>query len=625
MADVFISYARLDADRVRPVSAALHAAGLDVWWDPSAPLEPEAAARDPKLVSAPAVLVLWSAAARNADHVLLEAVTAMGGGKLIQARMDDVSPPSPFDRLPVHDLSGWDGSPSGPAWTGLRTALQEVMTSPDAGSAFRAQPRSSSRRATYLDKPRLAPGPFLILLGALIILGGAAGWTVAPPVWRATVASRLLRTAPPEPQAASLEGPRVSVSGETPATEGNEDANLAAQAALRSADLTRPEDLRAIATGYPGTESAETARARLRAIDAQWWGEAVLRDTEEGYLAYLEVFSEDTSIPGLRAREAAERIVQLGVERSQAVSDIRRALKELGFDPGEGDDTATEEVSKALKSALAGTGRAPPDLARAAPRDLRALSDFIRSRSGRITPSASPRADAGGGADAAAWRRAIAADTAMAYEDYLESYPAGGQAVAAREALDRLREPAPFGVTGLDPDLRRAVLTARSAGVAALERAQLARARAASAEALTAGERGSLSAGGDREDAGAYRGELAEGRAEGLGVSELGAEAPAKASGALRYEGEHSAGARIGLGVTYFRSGETFAGRIGPDGGGSGVLRYGDGRRYEGEVRSGRRSGLGVMWTASGQAEGAGRWRDDDLTVARGGEASREP
>ena len=33
MADVFVSYKKSDADRVRPLVAHLRAAGLDVWWD----------------------------------------------------------------------------------------------------------------------------------------------------------------------------------------------------------------------------------------------------------------------------------------------------------------------------------------------------------------------------------------------------------------------------------------------------------------------------------------------------------------------------------------------------------------------------------------------------------------
>jgi hypothetical protein len=43
MADVFLSYKREDAARVRKLVAALREAGLDVWWDedipPSAPWE----------------------------------------------------------------------------------------------------------------------------------------------------------------------------------------------------------------------------------------------------------------------------------------------------------------------------------------------------------------------------------------------------------------------------------------------------------------------------------------------------------------------------------------------------------------------------------------------------------
>src|SRR5438270_691455 len=57
MADVFISYKREDAARVRKLVAALREAGLDVWWDedipPSAPWEATMARPTPELAVLP--------------------------------------------------------------------------------------------------------------------------------------------------------------------------------------------------------------------------------------------------------------------------------------------------------------------------------------------------------------------------------------------------------------------------------------------------------------------------------------------------------------------------------------------------------------------------------------------
>src|SRR5438093_13360060 len=63
MPDVFLSYKREDAARVRKLVAALREAGLDVWWDedipPSAPWE---ATIESALADAKAVIVCWSPA-----------------------------------------------------------------------------------------------------------------------------------------------------------------------------------------------------------------------------------------------------------------------------------------------------------------------------------------------------------------------------------------------------------------------------------------------------------------------------------------------------------------------------------------------------------------------------------
>ena len=67
MADVFISYKREDAARVRKLVAALRAVELDVWWDedipPSAPWE---ATIEKALAGAKAVIVCWSSASSSA-------------------------------------------------------------------------------------------------------------------------------------------------------------------------------------------------------------------------------------------------------------------------------------------------------------------------------------------------------------------------------------------------------------------------------------------------------------------------------------------------------------------------------------------------------------------------------
>ena len=63
MADVFISYKREDAARVRKLVAALRDAGLDVWWDEDIPASaPWEATIERALADAKEVIVCWSPA-----------------------------------------------------------------------------------------------------------------------------------------------------------------------------------------------------------------------------------------------------------------------------------------------------------------------------------------------------------------------------------------------------------------------------------------------------------------------------------------------------------------------------------------------------------------------------------
>ena len=63
MANVFLSYARRDRERVLALASALEREGLSVWWDPN--LVPGKRFRDiiaRELSAADAVIVVWTAA-----------------------------------------------------------------------------------------------------------------------------------------------------------------------------------------------------------------------------------------------------------------------------------------------------------------------------------------------------------------------------------------------------------------------------------------------------------------------------------------------------------------------------------------------------------------------------------
>ena len=115
MADVFLSYKREDAAKVRKLVAALREAGLNVWWDedipPSAPWETTI---EKALADAKSVIVCWSPDAVASENVRSEARVARQDGRLIQVFLKPCTPPLFFGERQGVDLSSWRGRADDP-------------------------------------------------------------------------------------------------------------------------------------------------------------------------------------------------------------------------------------------------------------------------------------------------------------------------------------------------------------------------------------------------------------------------------------------------------------------------------------------------------------------------------
>src|SRR5262245_45440410 len=108
MADIFISYAREDRERVLPLADALSAHGWSVWWD----REIQAGkAFDEVIASALAdarcVVVVWSRQSVASNWVRDEAEEGRRRGILIPVLFDETHPPLGFGRIQFVDLSDW--------------------------------------------------------------------------------------------------------------------------------------------------------------------------------------------------------------------------------------------------------------------------------------------------------------------------------------------------------------------------------------------------------------------------------------------------------------------------------------------------------------------------------------
>jgi hypothetical protein len=94
MADVFISYARSDRERVAPLVAAIQAQGWTVWWDPEIdPGQEFDRLIAAELKAAAAVLVVWTPDSVTSRWVRGEAREGADRGILVPVRFEAASLP----------------------------------------------------------------------------------------------------------------------------------------------------------------------------------------------------------------------------------------------------------------------------------------------------------------------------------------------------------------------------------------------------------------------------------------------------------------------------------------------------------------------------------------------------
>lgn len=289
-----------------------------------------------------------------------------------------------------------------------------------------------------------------------------------------------------------------------------------------------------------------------------------------------------------------------------------------------------------------------------APIDARTRTE-IEAREAKAIEAATSAAQARGAAEmeAKAWTAAQSANTAAAYEFYLQAFPNGLFHAEAETAKARLvvaaatpTTPAtavltskplakPFDLAALHPTIASAAATARKIADAADDRlaeaeqtASRAQAAAEQAKARQKGFETIAFKNGDRYDGAVarrqpnglgvftqgqerFQGQLVDGRWSGVGVYEYAASGGDKP---VRYGGEVQAGRLTGTGVAQLKDGARLSGAM-SDGtlNGYGIETFPDGRRLEGEFKNGAANGYCVLWSAEGHVIEAGRYETGAL------------
>ncbi|MBX3430498.1 MAG: toll/interleukin-1 receptor domain-containing protein [Hyphomonadaceae bacterium] len=136
MADIFISYASEDRNRVRPLAEALQQRGFNVWWDRSlAAGQDYTAIIEKELRDAKAVIVLWTQSSANSTFVRDEAGRARDEGRLVPVMLDNVQIPLGFGAFQAEDFTRWNGGANAPQMQLLVEVLSAKLSGREVNSS----------------------------------------------------------------------------------------------------------------------------------------------------------------------------------------------------------------------------------------------------------------------------------------------------------------------------------------------------------------------------------------------------------------------------------------------------------------------------------------------------------
>ena len=176
MSEIFISYARSTESQALRVEAALCALGYSVWRDNQLlPHRAYSRVLAERLNEAKAVLVLWSHDAIDSDWVRSEANQGRAGNKLVQASVDGVRPPMPFDQIQCAQLRDWSGDLSGPDWERVAKSISDLVGRPAAEDVERPPAAPPVAPAAPARKPRRRMWIAAGIAGVVILAAGGAG------------------------------------------------------------------------------------------------------------------------------------------------------------------------------------------------------------------------------------------------------------------------------------------------------------------------------------------------------------------------------------------------------------------------------------------------------------------
>lgn len=179
MADIFISYARSDREKVELLASALEGEGYSVWWDRHIDSGAEfSAAIERELEAAKAVIVCWSEEGAKSRWVKDEATIAHRSNKLKTISLDGTEPPIGYMQFHSHGMSSWKGGRDETQFVELRDSIAahlaklggaaSVASSTTSVETPTAPTPTAASTDTSIKDRLLKPVP-LAIIGAVVV------------------------------------------------------------------------------------------------------------------------------------------------------------------------------------------------------------------------------------------------------------------------------------------------------------------------------------------------------------------------------------------------------------------------------------------------------------------------
>lgn len=145
MADIFLSYANEDRERVATLARELLSHGWSVWWDrviPAGRVFDEVI--EEEIDSAKCIIVVWSHSSVKSRWVKTEAEEGSARGILVPVLIDEVTIPLAFRRIQAASFLDWRGTLPHSGFDQLVQDLTRVLGQPNVLEAATSQSASSS-------------------------------------------------------------------------------------------------------------------------------------------------------------------------------------------------------------------------------------------------------------------------------------------------------------------------------------------------------------------------------------------------------------------------------------------------------------------------------------------------